>query len=299
VNGTGTTFVPGDAEAGWPLRVIATFTDGAGTQEQIVSQATLPVENVNDAPTGPVLTPSAPQVGDTLTADEPVDADGTHNDDGELLVDFAYQWQVGNDGTFTDVPGATGSTITVTDEHEGRQLRAVVTYTDVHGTAERAVSEPTAIVPEVVLTSAPTNLTVTAATSSSVLLSWAAPASDGNSALMGYGVQVLRAGEVLRTIDGISTAEPRVEVSGLEPGTSYTFRVFAVTLAGAGEASDAVPAETTQPDGSGEPGGGTGGRTGGDTGGGTGGDTGGDTGGGTGGDTGGDTDGDTGGDTKA
>lgn len=45
-------FAPGDAESGQMLRVHVSYTDGGGTGETLISGATAPVINVNDAPAG-------------------------------------------------------------------------------------------------------------------------------------------------------------------------------------------------------------------------------------------------------
>ena len=135
-----TTFTPTEAETGRRIRVVATFQDGSGATESIVSPATLPVGNVNDAPTGLVIDNTSPHAGDVLTANVPADLDGT------TVAAFHHQWQVGDGATFTNIPGATGPTFTVSDAQAGRQLRVVVTYTDDRGTAEMAVSAPTAAV---------------------------------------------------------------------------------------------------------------------------------------------------------
>ena len=146
-NGTGTTFTPGDAEAGWPLRVVATFLDGEGTLETITSQATLPTRNVNDAPTGLVIDNTAPWSGDTIRATGLVDLDGTHNDDGDLTVEFLHTWQRNAGNGWTDIPGARAAAYTVTDADMGAELRVRVRYTDNLGTAEDVASPATAAVP--------------------------------------------------------------------------------------------------------------------------------------------------------
>ena len=135
-----TTFTPTEAEIGQRIRVVATFLDGAGALETIVSPATLPVGNVNDVPTGLVIDNMAPHAGDVLTATGPNDLDGT------TMSTFHHQWQVGDGTTYANIPGATGPTFTAGDAQAGRQLRVVVTYTDDRGTAELAVSTATAAV---------------------------------------------------------------------------------------------------------------------------------------------------------
>ncbi len=149
VDGVGTHFTPGDAEAGWPLRVIATFQDGTGTTETVTSQATLPVTNVNDPASGLVVDTAAPVVGDVVMGVGLADADGFTNDDGDLTTVLNYQWQVSDSTggtTFTNIPGARAASLTVTEAHVGRQLRVALTFVDNHGTTESLVSPATEVV---------------------------------------------------------------------------------------------------------------------------------------------------------
>jgi titin len=88
---------------------------------------------------------------------------------------------------------------------------------------------------------APTALTATAG-DAQVGLSWAAPASDGGSAVIDYAVSYKAAEAstwtVLRTGSDLSV----YTVTGLVNGTAYDFKVQAVNQIGAGLASDSVQA---------------------------------------------------------
>src|SRR4029079_19366375 len=110
----------------------------AGALETIVSPATLPVGNVNDAPMGLVIDNTAPNAGDVLTATAPRDLDGT------TTAVFNYQWQAGDGATFTNIAGASVPTFTAADAQVGRQLRVVVTYNHQRCTADMAVCAGTA-----------------------------------------------------------------------------------------------------------------------------------------------------------
>jgi hypothetical protein len=138
--GDGKSWAPGDESVGVPVRVVATFRDNDGVLESVSSDATDPVRNVNDAPTGrPTLTTTVPQSGreiNVLTA--PInDADGMAN------AAFTYQWQQQTAGGFSNIGGATGSTYAPGAGQVGRELRVVVSYTDDNGTAERVNSAAT------------------------------------------------------------------------------------------------------------------------------------------------------------
>ena len=244
-NGVGTRFTPGDAEAGWPLRVTATFQDGDGTTESITSSATLPVTNVNDDPFGLVVDNTSPLPGAKIRATGLEDNDGLVNDDGEPTVVQHHRWQRGQAGTFTDIDGATGQSYTVTDDDRGFLLRVVVTYTDNQGTDESVASPATSMVPELTTPAAPRG--VEAATGvGSATVTWAAPLDDGGTQLLGYEVQVMSGTELVRTLGAIGPDMTSAEVDGLAGETPYRFRVRALNDVGWSEWSDAsAEVETT------------------------------------------------------
>ncbi|MGK4359594.1 peroxidase family protein [Ectopseudomonas chengduensis] len=146
--GTGQSFQPGDAQVGLPLRVVVSFNDDWGNPESLVSAVTAPVLNVNDAPTGlPQLSNASPSVGQVLIASAAQIADA----DGLVGVTFAYQWQVGNGDSFSNIGGATAQSFTLTGAQAGQQVRVQVSYTDNRGTFESLTSAATAVVASAVI----------------------------------------------------------------------------------------------------------------------------------------------------
>jgi Ca2+-binding RTX toxin-like protein len=146
VPATGPTFTPGQAQAGFAIRVRVNYVDQNGVLETVFSDPTNSVIATNDAPVGVVLiSDPTPTQGDLLTAQVNfIDPDGT---DGAV---FAFQWQSSADGgvTWTDIIGATGQQFQPDGTHVNLRLRAVVTYTDDAGFNERvesAMTEPTGI----------------------------------------------------------------------------------------------------------------------------------------------------------
>ena len=141
--GSGQSFQPGDAEVGLPLRVVVSFNDDRGNPETLISEVTAAVLNVNDAPSGALqLDNSAPSIGQVLSVSTAAISDA----DGLSGVSFAYQWQAGTGGTFTNITGANGQTFTLTGAQSGQQVRVVVSYTDNRGTLESLTSSATAVV---------------------------------------------------------------------------------------------------------------------------------------------------------
>ncbi|MFL4476998.1 peroxidase family protein [Paeniglutamicibacter sp. ORCA_105] len=150
-NETGT-FTLTDAEVGAPVRVQITYIDGAGTHEQIASEPTAAVANVNDAPVGAVIAPQAAQVGDSLRiATQMSDEDGAE----AVLAGTGgvYTWQQSPNGTdWSDIAGATGdgsnaASFTVTTAQQNNFIRLAIAYTDDQGQDEVALSNATDIVP--------------------------------------------------------------------------------------------------------------------------------------------------------
>lgn len=143
--GLTSTFTPRDAEPGNHLRAIVSFLDDDGVRRTIMSAPTLnPVENINDAPSGPVIVPASPAANDILTATNLVDDDGTESIIEDQIVTYRWQANSGAGATdWTDI-GTTGQPMfRVLDEHIGSQIRVIAEYEDDHGAAEQATSAPT------------------------------------------------------------------------------------------------------------------------------------------------------------
>ncbi len=90
---------------------------------------------------------------------------------------------------------------------------------------------------------APTGLTATAG-SSSVTLSWAAPASDGGAVITSY--VVYQGTSPGRETTSAPVTGTRCTVAGLANGTAYYFRVAAVSAVGPGAASAEAAATPQQ-----------------------------------------------------
>jgi Ca2+-binding RTX toxin-like protein len=125
------------------LRVRAVYQDGNGVLEQVFSDPTAAVANVNDPPVGTVALSDI-----TPTVDRPIMATPAITDaDGMTTSVFSFQWQQSTNGiVWTDIAGATAQTFSPAAAQAGLVLRAEVTYTDDHGTTEHVFSEATQVV---------------------------------------------------------------------------------------------------------------------------------------------------------
>ncbi|MBD5804304.1 Bifunctional hemolysin/adenylate cyclase precursor [Azoarcus sp. Aa7] len=138
---TGDSFVIGQAQVGKVITVTASYTDGFGTLEQISSEPTTAVINVNSTPTGVVAIDGLAAQNQTLTANT------TNLADADGLGTLSYQWEVSTDGaTWATVAGATGSSLALTSANVGQYYRVAVSYTDGFGTQESVTSTTSEIV---------------------------------------------------------------------------------------------------------------------------------------------------------
>ncbi len=130
------------ANVGTTITVVASYTDGQGSNESVTSAGVGPVANLNDAPTGTVTISGTPTQGQTLNV-----AHTLADEDGLGLI--SYRWQ--RDGV--DVVGAISSTYTLTQSDVGAMITVVASYTDGHGTKESVTS--TAVGPVANINDAP------------------------------------------------------------------------------------------------------------------------------------------------
>ena len=132
-NATQSKYTLTQADIGKSISVKASYVDGFGTAESVISSTTAKIENVNDSPIGNVtFTGTAIQnqmltVSNTLT-----DADG--------LGIINYQWL--NNGN--NISNATQSKYTLTQADVGKSISVKVSYVDGFGAAESVTSSTTA-----------------------------------------------------------------------------------------------------------------------------------------------------------
>ncbi|MBD1874557.1 DUF4347 domain-containing protein [Nodosilinea sp. FACHB-131] len=136
---TANTFTLTQGQVGQFVRSRVSYTDGGGTAESVLSNATATkVANVNDAPTGSVTINGTVAQGQILTANTSTlaDADG--------LGTLSYQWKQSSDGiTWSNIDGATGNTFSPRNAQVNQFLQVAVSYVDGQGTSESLTSAST------------------------------------------------------------------------------------------------------------------------------------------------------------
>ncbi|MFY9326005.1 MAG: fibronectin type III domain-containing protein, partial [Candidatus Nanopelagicales bacterium] len=93
----------------------------------------------------------------------------------------------------------------------------------------------------------PTGIVATVSSSTEIRITWSAPADPGSEPILHYKVQRSRDGGTWVTYDAEITST-RVVVSNVDPTSSYSFRVAAVTSVGIGSWSVASAPVSTGPD---------------------------------------------------
>ncbi|MDM0018336.1 peroxidase family protein [Variovorax saccharolyticus] len=144
---SGPTFTPRGFEVGSALRVRAVYKDDLGVLENVFSEPTAPVESNNALPVGVLrisdITPTETFAVQAII--EFTDADGLPTDPAA----FHFQWQQsttpGGGAVFANIAGATAASFTPGQDQVNRQLRVVVTYTDLQGHPEIVTSAPTVV----------------------------------------------------------------------------------------------------------------------------------------------------------
>jgi len=129
-----------------------------------------------------------------------------------------------------------GATVTVT--HDGGGVDGIDTIRNVEQL--RFTDQTVSLV--VTVPGAPTIGTATAGNAAATV-TWTAPASDGNSPITEFRVQVFNGATLVDTVTGIAADATSTDID-LTNGTTYTFRVLAVNAVGTSVASAASNAVT-------------------------------------------------------
>ena len=132
----GETLLLSQAQVGKIISAEASYTDRWGTSEKVISNATFPVQNINNLPTGSVSMLGVPTPNQPLTvAHNLFDLDG--------LGQISYQWL--KDGEAID--RATTNTYIPTASDLGHLISVKASYVDACGTSEFVISSSAKVTP--------------------------------------------------------------------------------------------------------------------------------------------------------
>ena len=213
-------------------------SDGVNAEDTVT--VTIDVNDVNEAPTFPPSTPASLSVDEnTATNTEFGAAVAATDQDGDTLT-----YSIGGtDGSSFGINTSTGrlKTNAALDHESKTSYTVTVTATDTAiATATTTVAINVADVDEP--PNAPTSPTVSAQTSSRIAVGWTAPANSGRPAVTGYKLSwtTSRSNPVTPTPAtplSLVASVRSTTVTGLDPATTYTFRVLATNDEGDGAAA--------------------------------------------------------------
>ena len=125
-------YTPVEADGGYYLQATASYTDGYRTGNSAMAMTASAVYTTPDQAGTVSLSPTAPKVGDDVTASL-ADPDGS-------VTGMMWQWSRSMDmTTWMDIADANSATYTVMEMDDGYYLRATVSYTDAHGAGKDAM----------------------------------------------------------------------------------------------------------------------------------------------------------------
>ncbi len=212
---------------GYKVRVSAQNVAGSGAAVT-TAKAVKPYLSLPTAPQSVKATPRNLSVVVTWKAPK--------GDGGSVITDNLVEWTV--DGvTWSSANAGTALTYTIPGlvNGTGYKVRVSATNTVFFGYGTKAGTAK-AVKPYLSLPGKVRSLKVTGA-STSLNVSWLAPAADGGSAITDYLIERSSNGGITWVLvsDGVSTATSH-RITGLAAGTAYKVRVFATNLLGAGAA---------------------------------------------------------------
>ena len=155
---------------------------------------------------------------------------------GSALTDYTIEYSSDSGTTWTTFADGTSTTASTTVTGLSHSMTYTFRVSAVNAAGTGTASD-TASVATATTAGAPTGLTATQGVAE-VALAWTAPASDGGTLILDYTIEYSSdSGTTWTTFaDGMSLALWET-VTGLEVGTTYTFRISAVNAAGTGTAS--------------------------------------------------------------
>ena len=238
VGGASSTYILDADDVGKTVQVRVTFTDDAGNEETLTSEATDAVAaKPNSEATGLPTITGTPQVDETLTAS----TSAINDEDGLDDVEFNYQW-IANDGNGdTDIDDATDSTYTPSVTYAEKTIKVRVSFSDDAGNDEVLTSAATGAVavvspgPPVI---GPHQWTDYRWDHREIWISWSPPIYDGGAAATGYDLRYIRDDASDKSDDNWTYENgltgTSYTVDDLTNGVMYNIQVRAVNRAGSG-----------------------------------------------------------------
>lgn len=153
---------------------------------------------------------------------------------GSAVTDYVVQYSSDTGATWSSAPHAASSSTSLLIPGLNPALNYTFRVAAINAAGQSAWSSTSGLVKAIILPDAPSNLLGTAG-NVAVTLTWAPPASNGGAPITDYIIQYSsNAGANWVTFSHTASAAASDVVTGLLNGTSYVFRVAAITQAGTG-----------------------------------------------------------------
>ena len=227
------------------------------------SSPTSATPTTSSKPPSKFTVPTAP-TGLTATVSSPIQIDlvwnAPTNDGGSQITGYKIDVKTGN-GDFVTLKENTGST-SRTYSHPDRITGTTYTYKvyaiNSVGTSspsnEASATPAASSTPPVTKTkpSQPTSLAATTVSQNQINLSWKLPTNDGGEPISGYKIEASEGGGTYQVLSQYAGKNTAYSHTGLKPGTSYYYRVFAINSIGTSssyaDASATTKAEEKEPE---------------------------------------------------
>jgi len=226
--------------------VKARYNIGTSSDNSSPASAT---PTASSTPPSKFTVPNSP-TGLTATATSPIQIDlvwnAPTNDGGSPITGYKIDVKTGT-GEYVTLKDNTGSTAR-TYTHAERTPGTTYTYkvyainsVGTSGPSIEALATPTVIsTPPVTKTkpSQPTSLVATATSQNQINLSWKVPSNNGGEPITGYKIEASEGGGNYQMISQNTATSTTYSHTGLKPGTSYFYRVYAINSIGTGSYED-------------------------------------------------------------
>jgi predicted chitinase len=222
---TGATVVDLQNGGAYAFEVAAQNSAGLGPATASSAEVTLP--DLPGAPTRLIASPATH--GATLTWTAPAATGGVPLV-GYRVLQREYTELTFSPSIFTQTTPTAGAAA-VTGLHDGSHYTFEVVATNAAGDSLPSILSGDVGTPYP--PAAPTIISTTILASGTVGLSWLEPSYDGGAPLTGYTIVATPGGKLSLAAPSASSGQ----VSGLDPGTSYTFQIYASNVLGAGTVS--------------------------------------------------------------
>jgi len=215
---TGTSYTNGGLSAGGTYTYTVKAIDNAGNESTASNPVTGAAKDIQ-APTVPanLLVTGTTATSISLSWSASSDAGGSG----------LARYRIYRNGSTTALTTVTGTSYTNSGLTSGTTYTYAVTAYDNAGNESAAAGPVSATARDTQAPTSPTNLTVTATTTTSISLGWGASTDAGGSGRAGYRIYRDGSTTPLATVTGRSYTN-----SGLVTGTTYTYKVTAFDKAG-------------------------------------------------------------------